>query len=467
MDTPILDMLKRYKSKNRISFCMPGHKNGSGLVSDFSSFSLDVTELHDTDNLQNSQNAIKKSLNKAKDFYKTKATFYLTNGSTSGIFAMIASSLKPHDKLLVSRNCHSSVINAMTLLDIEPIYINQPILNDFSVSGGIDCDLAEVLIKEHSPKAMIITSPNYYGICCDVKKIASVCHKYNIPLLVDSAHGAHFHGNCDIFPVNSISNGADLVVESAHKTLNSVNQTALLHYNSDIISQDKVKSAVSMFLTSSPSYLLCASIDFAISDLMENGYNSWKKVYDKVLNFKNSISEYYKIIDRNVIGKDFVFDVDETRLTINFSDYNITGFRVSEILRKEYNIDIEMADLHNIVLIPTVSNSDSDFDILENALIKISKTMKKKSLKDLKISLPDLIQGISPTKAFHSSTKLIDLKSSQNKISAKTITSYPPAVPIITSGGVITKETILALLTLSESGAEISGLYDDKILITE
>ena len=467
MATPILDMLKSYKSKNRISFCMPGHKGGVGLNSDFSSFSLDVTELHDTDNLNNPKNAIEKSLKKARDFYKTKETFYLTNGSTSGIFAMLASSLKPHDKLLVSRNCHSSVINAMTLFDIEPIYINQPILEDFFVAGGIDCDLAEVLIKEHSPKAMIITSPNYYGLCCDVKKLASICHRYNIPLLVDSAHGAHFIGNTDFFPSCAISAGADMVVESTHKTLNSVNQTALLHFNSDIISHDRVKSAVSMLLTSSPSYLLCASIDFAISDLAENGYNSWKKVYDRVLKLKNNISKYYKVIDNNIIGKDFVFDIDETRLTINFSDYDTTGFEISEILRKEYNIDIEMADLHNIVLIPTISNSNSDFDILENALIEISKILKKKCCKNLSITLPELIQGITPAKAFHSNAKLIDLKNSQNKISAKTITSYPPAIPIITSGGVITKEAILALLELSKNGAEISGLYDDKILITE
>ena len=467
MDTPILDMLNSYKSKNRISFCMPGHKGGQGLVCDFSSFSLDVTELHDTDNLNNPKNAIEKSLKKARDFYKTKDTFYLTNGSTSGIFVMLASSLKPHDKLLVSRNCHSSVINAMTLLDIEPIYINQPILEDFLVPGGIDCDLAEDLIKKHSPKAMIITSPNYYGLCCDIKKLSFICHKYNIPLLVDSAHGAHFMGNTDIFPSCAISDGADLVVESAHKTLNAVNQTALLHFNSDIVSQDTVKSTVSMLLTSSPSYLLCANLDFAISDLMENGYIAWKKVYDRVLTLKNNISKYYKVIDRNIIGKDFIFDIDETRLTINFSDYDITGFKVSEILRTEYNIDIEMADLHNIVLIPTVANNDSDFDILENALIKISKTLEKKCSKDLNIPLPDLVPGITPTKAFHSNTKLIDLKSSQNKISAKTITSYPPAVPIITAGGVITDDAILSLLELGKNGADITGLYDDKILITE
>ena len=305
---------------------------------------------------------------KLSEFFGAKDSFFLVNGSTGGIFTMLASALKAGDRVLVSRNCHISVINACSMLGYIPIFINQEVLPEFNLTAGIDLKKIEELIIKYAPKALLITSPNYFGICCDIENIAKISHKYNIPLLVDEAHGAHFSVSDKLFPQSAVRLGADLVVQSAHKTLNAVNQTAFLHYNSKIIHYDRVKKVYSSFQTSSPSYVLCSSAEEAVTELVCDGFGKWSKVLEYTNDLKNKLKDLFLVLDYDYVGKSNIFDLDKTRIVINFKEYDVTGFEISQKLRKEYNIDIEMADLYNIVLIPTPANKKSDFDLLYKAI---------------------------------------------------------------------------------------------------
>lgn len=466
MKTPILDMLKGYKSKNRISFCMPGHKNGLGLINEFSSFSLDVTELEDTDNLTNPKSAVNDAKKLCADFFGAFDSFFLVNGSTGGIYTMLASVCSHGDSLIVSRNCHCSVINACTLLGIKPIFTNQPIIDGFNIPGGTSADEISGLIKKYNPKAVFVTSPNYFGLCSDLKAIAQIAHSYNIPLLVDEAHGAHFNASKELFPLSAMASGADMCVQSAHKTLNSPNQTAFLHFNSEIIDYNKVKAVCSMLQTSSPSYLMCAAADYARAELEQSGTNGWDKLCLKMKELKGKLSKYYKILDNSIFGSYFVSDLDTTRLVINLSDYDVTGFEFSKRLRKEFNIDVEMQDLYNIVLIPTPANTDSDLEQLYNALISLHSCLKPKKKTESFSKLPVPQYEILPQNAFYSSHTLCSLSESVGRISAATVVCYPPGVPIAIPGFLLTQETIDYLITMKKAGAEISGLDDnDNIAI--
>lgn len=451
MDTPILDMLKGYYKKQRISFCMPGHKNGSGLCADFSSFSLDTTELADTDNLQNPTGAVLLAKKKAAEFYKSDETFFLVNGSTGGIHTMLKSVCDFGDTVLVSRAIHVSVINACILFGINPVFIEQEIIPEFNIPGDINPENLKSLIKKYKPKAVFVTSPNYFGVSLNVSEISKITHSFDIPLLVDEAHGAHFCADKNLFPEPAIVAGADMVVQSAHKTLNAPNQTAFLHLKSDKIDAHKVQTVLNMLQTSSPSYLMCAALDYARYELSSSGKEMWQDAIKNAKDLKKKISPYYKVL------KD-VQNADCTRIVINLSGYRCTGYELSDILRLRYNIDIEMADAKNLVLIATSANKKSDFEAVGNALVAEAKKLTPCIDNTLIPTLPKIDMVMSPNDAFRAKHTAYDIMNSAGKICSKTLFSYPPAMPITVPGARITGEVIEYILKVQQMGAQLTGL---------
>ena len=452
----ISEMLEKYKKLNRISFSMPGHKNGRGLANDWGM--ADVTELSDTDSLHYSEGAVKSACEKISEIYFSDRSYIMVNGSTGGIFTMLASVCKRGDKILVSRLCHMSVINACVALGICPVFFNHRIYGEFSICGEADIyDLKEKLTEDI--KAVLVTSPNYFGVVSDIATIADILKEKSIPLLVDEAHGAHFFVG-GFFPENALLLGADMVVQSTHKTLNGLNQSALLHIKSDLVDCEKVEELLTFFQTSSPSYPIAASAENAVLEVAENN-QKWEEIYRRCKELKERIKNKTDIkIPRKDDG---FFALDETRLVFNFSSYDICGYEVSEILRKDWNIDIEMADSENIVLIATPANSEADFDKIEKALFAIETNIKKAD-KTLKKNVIPEIKGlcVTPSVAFCSECEYIELEKSENKISVKTITVYPPGVPVLVPGMKINKECIEYL---ENCGGEITGMKDGKIKV--
>lgn len=447
MSAPLYEHLLAYAKQNRISFAMPGHKNCRGLKKDL--LSLDVTELSATENLIHPGEYVLEAQKLLSDLYGSDKSYILTGGSTSAIQAMICASVKPNGTLLSAGDCHMSVINTCALLGIN-LKLFPKEINNFSVPKGTGT-LKEYLTDDID--AVIITSPNYYGLCSDIKNIAEECHEKNIPLLVDEAHGAHFIAS-DLFPQTAVKY-ADAVCQSAHKTLNAMNGSSYLHINGDLIDRKRLEKSLYMFQSSSPSYVIASSADIARDEITDGA--KWESTYNMCKSFKERISN----TDIKVLEND-----DITRLVLNFSNFDITGFEVDDMLASN-GIDIEMADLFNIVLIVTPSNTQADMDALFNELTKIIKSVSKAENK-ITINPPPICkEKLFPQKAFFSNQRDTKLHDSVGHISCSTVVPYPPGVPVIYTGETIRKEQIDYIEYLETKGAEITGISNGLIAVSE
>lgn len=445
MSAPLYERLINYHNQNRISFAMPGHKNGRGIKSELINY--DVTELEATENLHHPREFVTEAKRLLSKLYGSEESYILTCGSTAGIQAMIASCVKRGGTLLAAADCHMSVINACAILGIKLKFIPREIDGDFLIAKRL------FGIEEYmdGADAVIITSPTYYGLCSDIGEIAKSCHKRGIPLLVDEAHGAHFAADSR-FPDNAVSLGADLAVNSAHKTLNALTGAAYLHFKSDIVNKDRLEKALTMFQTSSPSYVIAASADLAREETERGG---WSEAIDRCEKFKNRIKDNTEI--------KFLENDDITRLVLNLSAYDTTGFEINSRLSQEFGIDIEMADLINLVLIATPSNTDEDFDRLYDAVLKIVTGLNKMS-EPLKINMPPVfLETVCPSDAFFEETEEVVLADGAGKISAVTVTPYPPGIPVLYMGAVITREQVEYIEYIISAGAEVNGIKDGRI----
>lgn len=448
MIAPLYERLKNYADQNRISFAMPGHKNGRGLKKDL--VSLDVTELDATENLHHGGEYVQRAQKLLSDLYGSDKSYILTGGSTAAIQSMICGVVKSGGTLLAGSDCHMSVINTCALLGINIRFFPKETDDTFSVPKGTGT-LKEYLTPDTD--AVIITSPNYYGICSDIEKIAEECHEKNIPLLVDEAHGAHFVADRR-FPETAVKY-ADAVCQSAHKTLNAMNGAAYLHVNGSLINRNRLEKALYMFQSSSPSYVIAASADTARSEIADG--NKWDGIYNLCSDFRKKIAD----TGINVLEND-----DMTRLVLNFSEFDITGFDVSKILSQK-GIDIEMADLLNIVLIVTPSNTAEDLDALFSALSEIILHTPKRKDK-IRISPPPVCREIlSPQKAFFAQQGEIALDAAEGRVSCATVVPYPPGIPVIYTGETIRSEQIEYIEKMTAAGAEITGLTNGKITVME
>lgn len=452
MHSPIYEHLDKYHKSDRVSFAMPGHKNGRGLKADF--LSCDVTELDATLNLRSRADAvIGEAQLRLCALYSSDESYILTGGSTAGIQAMLAGALSPGATLLVSGDCHMSVINTCALCGYNIRFFG----TDFDQETMIPRDrepLARAIERRHDVDAVLITSPNYYGMCRSVEEIAFACHKYDIPLLVDEAHGAHFIAT-DKLPKSAIECGADAVVNSAHKTLNALTGAAYLHIKSDLLDKNRLRKALEMFTTSSPSYPIAASADMARAEL-EDSYE-WERTVKRCEDFKRAISENTFI---HIVEND-----DPTRIVLNFSGFDISGYEAGKRLSEEYGIDVEMSDILNIVLIATPSNTQEDFDRLFNAMVGIYDTLTISQEHVQILPPPEHSEFIEPQRAFYANPKYVSIAKSFGKISAATITAYPPGVPILCMGEQITAGHVAYLRHLMNAGAEFTGFDGEEIPI--
>lgn len=429
METPIYTRLSCYHNENRIPFAMPGHKNMRGLGMDLGV--CDVTELSRTLNLMSEDETISRANELLSNLYGSKKSFILTCGSTSGVQSMILSCLNRGETLLVTSDCHISVINICAIAGIKIKMVKN--------------------ITEITPdiNAVLVTSPNYYGVTKDIKTISEICHNVNIPLMVDEAHGAHFTGKNGL-PQTAVKLGADIVCQSAHKTLNALTGAAYLHIASDRVDINRVKRSVRALHTTSPSYMIAASADIARATLETLDYTD---IINECNEFKTAISK------TNIRIKD---NDDPTRLVLDFSAYETTGFDVATELER-FGADIEMADMVNIVLIVTPYNKHSDFVTLFHAIKEIINSKKLRG--DLtKIQQPPDISGvISPCEGWYGRTECVGLDDAIGRISAQTVSVYPPGTAVIVTGGVVTKEAVSYIRTVLCHGAEVTGLSDEKI----
>ena len=342
MNTPIYNKLKELDSEKRIPFHMPGHKR-----TDFGAFfgieKMDITEITDYDNLHEPEGIIRESMDLVKDIFKSTESWYLVGGSTLGILVSISSVCKPGDKILIGRNCHKAVYNCIRLLQLETVYCYADISQKYDVCVDMKPEMVEKKLKENPGiKAVVLTSPTYEGVVSDIKGIKKIIQPYGIPLIVDEAHGAHFVFD-KYFPDSATKQGADLVIQSTHKTLPSFTQTAVLHLCSDLIKKEQVEEMIDIYETSSPSYLLMASAEYGIIYMKEEKEQLAQYV-DNLKIFRKKCEQLQKIelLDQKKLG---CFAYDNGKLVFSVKNCGINGKELFHLLYDKYHIELEMENL--------------------------------------------------------------------------------------------------------------------------
>ena len=478
---PIIKGLEFYKNQNNTAFHMPGHKQNQRIFEELeflktNVYSYDLTEVPGTDNLYEAKEMIKDAQVLLAEAMGSKKSYMLVNGSTCGIYSMILGLLNKNDKIIVQRNCHKSVFTAIYLGNLSSIYVYPKVIKDFDIASTVDAyDLAEVIKENKDAKAVVITSPTYYGTCAYIKEISNLCKENNMLLLVDEAHGAHFNFS-SLLPETAISLGADIAVTSFHKTLPALTQTAVLNLSHSLSDAqiEKIESKLQMFQSSSPSYLFLASIDMARYLMETKGemlINELKANIDKV---KEALSDIrgISVLDETHLENE---SYDFTRLVINTP---LRGNYLAELLRSKYNIQVEMADFNNIVLIGTVADTsimyenlvkalkdifaDSNYEAqLNNHINEARKDSNSINLNSYKL-MPKPKTVLNWHEAEELERELVELDDSIGRVSVESLVPYPPGVPLVLPGEEITSEVISYINAIKSDNLKLTKSLSSK-----
>ena len=451
--------LEKYYNENYLPMHMPGHKRNIELLGEKLPYKIDITEITGFDDLHHAEGIIKNIEEKAKKIYGSKRSFILVNGSTCGILSGIRSVTKFGDKVLVSRNSHKSVYNAIEINGLEPVYV-LPEIGEDKIDRNISARKIEEKIKENKDiKLIIITSPTYEGVISNIKEIVEIAHKYNIPVLVDEAHGAHLKFmNIENEALNS---GADIVIQSLHKTLPALTGTAILHMQGELVKEENIKRELSIFETSSPSYVLMSSIDNCLDLLEKKGKELFKQYEENLKIFYKETKnlEKLKILGNEIKKKNYY---DFGKIVIKTDNTNITGKELFDILRRKYKIEIEMTSINYVIAMTSICDTKENFTKLLNALKEIDRDLEKNEQKEqveINIKLPKINTKILDA-VNNENSEYINYKNAKNMVSKEYIWVYPPGIPLITPGEIIDEKIIKKVEEFNKNKIEVRTTYD-------
>lgn len=471
-NAPLLHALLDYVNKGRIPFHMPGHKQGAGapeslrqLIGDCA-LMFDLTEVQGLDNLHHPTAAILKAEQLAAQLYGADHTFFSVNGSSAGIAALVLASCRPGEKILIPRHVHRAFLNALILSGAEPIWL-MPEWDEARgmVLGVLPQKVEEILQKRADIRAVFMVHPTYQGVASPLPKIAEAVHRYNLPLLVDAAHGSHFSFH-PAFPPSALSAGADGAVESAHKTLGALTQSALLHIRGTRLEKERVAEALRLVQSTSPSYLLMASLDAARQQMGRDGKNRFGRLY-QLLQERIGITEKWRKLSlwrQENIPAPFVLDF--TKWTIFTHNSNITGYQLADCLR-HYGIEVEMAGSDFVLAMLTLADSAQTLDHLLAALSDIDRLLSANPLHGgpLLPPLPPLPPAVcNPREAFFARHERVSKRQAAGRIAAQALYQYPPGIPVVYPGERITAEVLDHMRLVEETGGEMQGYADEQAL---
>lgn len=467
--TPLLEALQEFKQMRMVPFDVPGHKRGKGNVAlrDFlgeQCLTVDVNSMKMLDNLCHPISVIREAETLTAEAFGAAHAFFMVNGTTSAVQAMILSVCKQNDKIIVPRNVHRSVINAMVLCGAKPVYVNPKTNKQLGIALGMTIeDVEEAILKNPGVKAILVNNPTYYGICSDLKAITELSHKHGLKVLVDEAHGTHFYFGENL-PINAMKAGADMAAVSMHKSGGSLTQSSIL-ICSENMNADYVRLIINLTQTTSASYLLMSSLDISRKNLALHG----KEIFQKVVDFSNyareeinKIGDYYAFSKELINGKD-VYDFDVTKLSINTLEVGLAGIEVYDLLRDEYDIQTEFGDIGNILAYISVGDRHSDIERLIGALSEIRRRFKKSKagMLETEYIIPQVV--LTPQQAFYGEKKSLPMEECIGKVCTEFVMSYPPGIPILAPGEMITQEIVEYVTYAKEKGCSITGPEDMDI----
>lgn len=411
---------------------MPGHKRNIAENDSFAgrlknAYETDITEIDGFDNLHDAKDLIKDAEKRAADLYKSDETHFLVNGSTCGVLSAISAVCNRGDKIIMARNCHISVYNAVFLNELTPVYVYPDIIREsgLQLTCGINKnDIEKAILENPDACGVVITSPTYDGILSDVAAISKICHEYDMPLIVDEAHGALFF----MEGRSAVSCNADIVINSVHKTLPSFTQTALIHINGSIVDRNKVRKYLRIYQTSSPSYLLMGSIDYAVELMETDGRRLYRDFCVRTVKIKDELSclKNLKLIMKDRLIKTGAFDFDESKVLISTANTKLSGKDLYNILREKYSLQPEMAAGDYVLLMTTLFDSDEGINRMISSLKVIDKLLDSEDYK--------ILEDVSS----ENTDEALESEFVINEASPYTVFVYPPGIPIIVKGETVT-----------------------------
>lgn len=436
---------------------MPGHKRNEKFLRMINPYTIDITEVDGFDDLHAPEGIILEAMEKGKNLYKSRKCFLLINGSTCGILSAICACVPKGGKLIAARNCHKSVYNAIALTECESVFIMPETDSQNGICAGITATQAEKALSENpDASALVITSPTYEGVVSDIEKISEVTRKYGVPLIVDEAHGAHF-GFSPLFPESAVLKGADIVIQSLHKTLPSFTQSAVLHICTEFGGKFPVQRYLSIFQSSSPSYILMAGIDHCF-DILKNEGTELFELYENILKDFYSSMDKLKVI--KILPEEYPkgFIRDMGKIVIDLSSSPLTGGEFSQLLLKKYKIQLEMASSGYAIAMTSICDTDEGFERLKEALIEIDSSLLKAEITRHFSPLPEKIETVLKiSEALSASSKTIPISEAAGKISGEFIYAYPPGIPIIAPGEKFTDRVLHSIDELLSCGVSVKG----------
>lgn len=461
-DTPLYNFLKEYASSGIVPFHMPGHKMGKGLsrILTDNPAALDITEVPGADNLHFPTGVVKQAQEFTAKAFGADRSFFLVNGSTCGIYAIISTICKPGDSLIVARDCHKSVIHGMMLAKVRPVFIMPEYNSRFGFTTGISAiKLKEILKDNKTAAGVLLTRPNYYGICSDIKEIAEAVHACGKVLAVDEAHGSHFKFNKRL-PICAMDAGADICVQSAHKTLPAFTQGAYLHVGSQLVDMEKLEYYLTVYQTSSPSYMIMASLDTAREIMQKEGGRLLDGIISVIGENKACFSDKAITFADDTTVKNYA--ADPTRITANVGNLGITGYEAENVLRYDYGLQVEMADLYNLVCIATVADTAGTIGRLFSSLEKLCSSHASKQPAEIIQSCPELPeQKLDYHEAVQAAGEWTALPQSVNRISKGIVAPYPPGIPAVCPGEVISPAVAEYIGSILAAGGRVNGLNEN------
>ncbi|MCC8100715.1 MAG: aminotransferase class I/II-fold pyridoxal phosphate-dependent enzyme [Clostridiales bacterium] len=466
---PIYEALERLKRRRVVPFDVPGHKRGRGnqeLV-DFlgeKCVGIDVNSMKPLDNLCQPVSVIKEAEQLAAEAFGAAHAFFMVGGTTSAVQSMVLSVCHAGDKIILPRNVHKSVINALVLCGAIPVYVNPEVEPKLGISLGMKVSEVERAILDNpGAVAVLVNNPTYYGICSDIRSIVELAHKYEMMVLADEAHGTHFYFGENL-PVSAMAAGADMSAISMHKSGGSLTQSSLL-LTGEHVNWEYVHQVINLTQTTSASYLLMSSLDISRRNLVLRGREAFAKVVEMAEYARSEINDIggYYAYGSEMVNGDSIFDFDVTKLSVYTRDIGLAGIEVYDLLRDEYDIQIELGDLTNIMAYISIGDRIQDIERLVGALFDIKRRYTRSSAKMLNSEYINPIVIESPQTAFYAEKDYLPIRATVGRTCGEFVMCYPPGIPILAPGEMITQEIIEYILYAKEKGCSLQGTEDPEV----
>ena len=468
-NAPIYEALRKFRRMRVVPFDVPGHKRGRGNM-ELTEFlgedcmNVDVNSMKPLDNLCHPVSVIKDAEELAAEAFGAANAFFMVGGTTSAVQSMIMYACKEGDKIIMPRNVHRSAINALILTGAVPVYVNPDVNHKLGIALGMSVSQVEQAIRDNpDAKAIMVNNPTYYGICSDLKRITELAHEHGMLVLVDEAHGTHFYFG-ENFPVTAMAAGADCASVSMHKSGGSLTQSSFLLLGKNI-NADYMRQVINLTQTTSASYLLLSSLDISRKRLALGGREIFAQTVEMAEYARSEINEIggYYAYSRELINGDSIFDFGVSKLSIYTLPIGLAGIEVYDLLRDEYDIQIEFGDIGNVLAYISVGDRKRDIERLISALAEIKRRFGKSGADMLTQEYISPVVAETPRKAFYAKKRSLPLEETSGLVCSEFVMCYPPGIPILAPGELITDEIIEYIKYAKEKGCQMTGTEDINI----